>query len=146
MVDAGSELDPVVPACIAHDDRVVSQHSGEGIHAIRGSLVRRVGGSEFHLTPLISGDTDEGVSIADGCLGDVRLRRIAGGCPRSRGDRGLHLDLVNEVRGKSGDGMRAAITEHRLIGRQIRLPTHLPYRAYLLATLNVTQGRVGRTA
>src|ERR1700719_760688 len=144
MVDPGSKLDPVVPTCITHDDRVVSQHSGEGVHAIRGSLVRRVGGSEFHLAPLISGDTDKGVAIAEGGLGDVGLRRKAGGCPRGRGDRGLHLDLVNEVCIEPGDGMRAAVTKNRLVGRAIRRTTGWSHRAALLATLNVPRGRVRR--
>jgi len=72
------------------------------------------------------------------------LSRIAGACARGGGDCGLHLDLVNEVRAKPGDGMRAAVTKHGLVGRQIGLPAHLPHRARLLATLNITQRRFCR--
>src|ERR1700690_3407973 len=142
MVEPRSEFDAVVAAGIAHDDRVVAQHSGEGVHAIGGSLVRRVGGAELQLTPLISGDTDEGVAIAEARLGDVGLRRIAGACPGGGCDGRLRLDLVNEIDGGAGDRVRAAVTEDRLVGRQIRLPTYTTHRTDLLAALDKSQSRV----
>src|ERR1700680_3468334 len=135
MINSGAEFDPVVAARIAHDRGIVADHSGEWVHAIRGTLIRRVRGSDLQLTPSIVGNTNEGITVADAGLGDIGLRCIAGARPWGRGDRWLHFDLVDEIKGATGDGVRAAVAEHRLVGRQIRLPTYADHRADLCAQL-----------
>src|ERR1700730_8401901 len=103
MVEARAELDAIVSAGIAHDDGIVPEHAGKGIHPVGGFFVGGVSRADLELAPVVVRETHETVAVAESGLGHIRLSRV--GRTRAGGgrDRRLYLELVDEIEGTAVD-------------------------------------------
>src|ERR1700693_3657710 len=119
MFQARAELDAIVSAGVAHDDGIVAEHAGKGIHPVSRLFVGGVTRAGLELAPAGVRKTHEAVAVTDGGLGDIRLRRVGRTFTGGRRNRRLYLDLVDEIDGAAVNFVRAAVAQHRLVGREI---------------------------
>src|ERR1700730_8042157 len=124
MVQAGAELDAIVSAGMAHDDGIVAEHAGEGIHPVGRFLVGGVSRADLELAQAVVRETHEAVAVAEGGLGDIRLRRVGRTFTGGRRNRRLYFELVDEFDGAAVNFVRAAVAQHRLVGREIAYPAY----------------------
>src|SRR5262249_32030411 len=119
------EFDTVVAAGIAHDNRVVAEHPGEGVHHRRRILVGRIRLPDLDGTPAVGCQPDEAVARGQTTLDDIAEVAVALADPRSGADIDFRFYLIYKLERLIAEVLEATDAQIGQIGGHRRHPAKI---------------------